>query len=295
MLFKGSAVALVTPFTKENKVNYDKLEELVEFHIKNNTDAIVVCGTTGEASTLDDKEHVATIKCVIDAVNKRIPVIAGTGGNDTEHSIMLSRIAENFGADGLLIINPYYNKGNKSGIKAHFTKIAQSVEIPIILYNVPSRTGVNLSPKLVAELAYGVENIVGIKEASGDMAQVAEIARLVDDNFSIYSGNDDSTLPLLSLGGTGVISVLANICPKQSHDLVYSFLSGNIEKSRELQLNLKPLIDALFVEVNPVPIKTAMNLLGMEVGNLRLPLSHMEASNINLLKQELKNYGFELK
>lgn len=295
MLFKGSAVALVTPFTKENKVNYDKLEELVEFHIKNNTDAIVVCGTTGEASTLDDKEHVATIKCVIDAVNKRIPVIAGTGGNDTEHSIMLSRIAENFGADGLLIINPYYNKGNKSGIKAHFTKIAQSVEIPIILYNVPSRTGVNLSPKVVAELAYGVENIVGIKEASGDMAQVAEIARLVDDNFSIYSGNDDSTLPLLSLGGTGVISVLANICPKQSHDLVYSFLSGNIEKSRELQLNLKPLIDALFVEVNPVPIKTAMNLLGMEVGNLRLPLSHMEASNINLLKQELKNYGFELK
>lgn len=295
MLFKGSAVALVTPFTKENKVNYDKLEELVEFHIKNNTDAIVVCGTTGEASTLDDKEHVATIKCVIDAVNKRIPVIAGTGGNDTEHSIMLSRIAENFGADGLLIINPYYNKGNKSGIKAHFTKIAQSVEIPIILYNVPSRTGVNLSPKLVAELAYGVENIIGIKEASGDMAQVAEIARLVDDNFSIYSGNDDSTLPLLSLGGTGVISVLANICPKQSHDLVYSFLSGNIEKSRELQLNLKPLIDALFVEVNPVPIKTAMNLLGMEVGNLRLPLSHMEASNINLLKQELKNYGFELK
>lgn len=295
MLFKGSAVALVTPFTKENKVNYDKLEELVEFHIKNNTDAIVVCGTTGEASTLDDKEHVATIKCVIDAVNKRIPVIAGTGGNDTEHSIMLSRIAENFGADGLLIINPYYNKGNKSGIKAHFTKIAQSVEIPIILYNVPSRTGVNLSPKVVAELAYGVENIIGIKEASGDMAQVAEIARLVDDNFSIYSGNDDSTLPLLSLGGTGVISVLANICPKQSHDLVYSFLSGNIEKSRELQLNLKPLIDALFVEVNPVPIKTAMNLLGMEVGNLRLPLSHMEASNINLLKQELKNYGFELK
>ena len=294
MLFQGSAVALVTPFTKENKVNYDKLEELVEFHIKNNTDAIVVCGTTGEASTLDDKEHVAAIKCVIDAVNKRIPVIAGTGGNDTEHSIMLSRIAENFGADGLLIINPYYNKGNKSGIKAHFTKIAQSVEIPIILYNVPSRTGVNLSPKLIAELAYGVENIVGIKEASGDMAQVAEIARLVDDNFSIYSGNDDSTLPLLSLGGAGVISVLANICPRESHDLVYSFLSGNVEKSRELQLNMKPLIDALFVEVNPVPVKTAMNLLGMDVGNLRLPLRHMEASNINLLKKELKNFGFDL-
>ena len=295
MLFKGSAVALVTPFTRENKVNYDKLEELVEFHIKNNTDAIVVCGTTGEASTLDDKEHVAAIKCVIDAVNKRIPVIAGTGGNDTEHSIMLSRIAQNFGADGLLIINPYYNKGNKSGIKSHFMKIAQSVDIPIILFNVPSRTGVNLNPQLVAELAYGVENIVGIKEASGDMAQVAEIARLVDDDFAIYSGNDDSTLPLLSLGGVGVISVLANILPRESHDLVYSFLSGNVEKSRELQLGLKPLIDALFVEVNPVPVKTAMNLLGMEVGNLRLPLDYMEASNINILKEELKNFGFDLK
>ena len=295
MLFKGSAVALVTPFTRENEVNYDKIEELVEFHIKNKTDAIVVCGTTGEASTLDDREHLSVIKCVIDAVDKRIPVIAGTGGNDTAHSIILSRAAESFGADGLLIINPYYNKGNKSGIKSHFTKIAQSVDIPIILYNVPSRTGVNINPRLVAELSYSEENIVGIKEASGDMAQVAEIARLVNDDFAIYSGNDDSTLPLLSLGGVGVISVLANICPKESHDLVYSFLSGDIEKSRELQLGLKPLIDALFVEVNPVPVKTAMNLLGMEVGNLRLPLGHMEGSNIELLKKELQNFGFELK
>ena len=295
MLFKGSAVALVTPFTRENTVNYNKLEELVEFHIKNGTDAIVVCGTTGEASTLSDREHIATIKCVIDAVNKRIPVIAGTGGNDTEHSILLSKIAENFGVDGLLIINPYYNKGNKTGIKAHFTKIAQSVDTPIIIYNVPSRTGVNLSPNLIAELSYSEQNIVGVKEASGDMTQVAEIARLVNDDFGIYSGNDDSTLPLLSLGGVGVISVLANICPKESHDLVYSFLSGDIETSRKLQLDLKPLIDALFTEVNPVPVKTAMNLLGMDVGSLRLPLGHMEAKNIDILKKELKNTGLELK
>lgn len=295
MLFKGSAVALVTPFTRENTVNYDKLEELVEFHIKNGTDAIVVCGTTGEASTLSDREHIATIKCVIDAVNKRIPVIAGTGGNDTEHSILLSKIAENFGVDGLLIINPYYNKGNKTGIKAHFTKIAQSVDTPIIIYNVPSRTGVNLSPNLIAELSYSEQNIVGVKEASGDMTQVAEIARLVNDDFAIYSGNDDSILPLLSLGGVGVISVLANICPKESHDLVYSFLSGDIETSRKLQLDLKPLIDALFTEVNPVPVKTAMNLLGMDVGSLRLPLGHMEAKNIDILKKELKNTGLELK
>ena len=295
MLFKGSAVALVTPFTRENTVNYNKLEELVEFHIKNGTDAIVVCGTTGEASTLSDREHIATIKCVIDAVNKRIPVIAGTGGNDTEHSILLSKIAENFGVDGLLIINPYYNKGNKTGIKAHFTKIAQSVDTPIIIYNVPSRTGVNLSPNLIAELSYSEQNIVGVKEASGDMTQVAEIARLVNDDFAIYSGNDDSILPLLSLGGVGVISVLANICPKESHDLVYSFLSGDIETSRKLQLDLKPLIDALFTEVNPVPVKTAMNLLGMDVGSLRLPLGHMEAKNIDILKKELKNTGLELK
>lgn len=295
MLFKGSAVALVTPFTRENTVNYNKLEELVEFHIKNGTDAIVVCGTTGEASTLSDREHIATIKCVIDTVNKRIPVIAGTGGNDTEHSILLSKIAENFGVDGLLIINPYYNKGNKTGIKAHFTKIAQSVDTPIIIYNVPSRTGVNLSPNLIAELSYSEQNIVGVKEASGDMTQVAEIARLVNDDFAIYSGNDDSILPLLSLGGVGVISVLANICPKESHDLVYSFLSGDIETSRKLQLDLKPLIDALFTEVNPVPVKTAMNLLGMDVGSLRLPLGHMEAKNIDILKKELKNAGLELK
>lgn len=291
MIFKGSGVALVTPFNEDNKVDYDKLEELVEYHIANNTDAIIACGTTGEGSTLDDKEHVATIKCVIDAANKRVPVIAGTGSNNTEHSIVMSKIAENFGADGLLIISPYYNKANKSGLKEHFTKIAQSVDTPIIIYNVPSRTGVNISPNLIADLSHSVDNIVGVKEASGNIAQIAEVARLVDDDFSIYSGNDDSILPLLSLGGIGVISVVANICPKQTHDLVYSFLNGDIKKSRELQLSMKPLIDALFLEVNPVPVKHAMNLLGMNVGNLRLPLSTMEDKNLELLKKELKNFG----
>ena len=291
MLFKGSAVALVTPFTRENTVNYDKLEELVEFHIKNGTDAIVVCGTTGEASTLSDREHIATIKCVIDTVNKRIPVIAGTGGNDTEYSILLSKIAEKFGVDGLLIINPYYNKGNKTGIKAHFTKIAQSVDTPIIIYNVPSRTGVNLSPNLIAELSYSEQNIVGVKEASGDMTQVAEIARLVNDDFAIYSGNDDQIVPILSLGGAGVISVLSNVMPKETSDICKLYFEGKVKESAELQIKLCDLINALFVEVNPIPVKTALRLMGYNVGKLRMPLSEMTEKNLETLKTALNKHN----
>lgn len=293
MIFKGSGVALITPFNEDGKVNFEKLGELVEFHIENNTDAIIACGTTGEASTLDDEEHLAVIKYVIDKVNKRIPVIAGTGGNDTNHSIYMSQQAEKLGADALLVITPYYNKGNKSGIKKHFEAIAASVKIPIIMYNVPGRTCVNMSPSLVAELAK-LDNIVAIKEASGDLAQVAEIARLVPDDFAIYSGNDDSILPLLSLGGHGVISVLANICPKETHDLVYKFFEGDLESSRKLQLEMKPLIDALFIEVNPVPVKTAANLLGFDVGNLRLPLAEMDSKNIEVLQKELINWGLKV-
>lgn len=293
MIFKGSGVALITPFNEDGKVNFEKLGELVEFHIENNTDAIIACGTTGEASTLDDEEHLAVIKYVIDKVNKRIPVIAGTGGNDTNHSIYMSQQAEKLGADALLVITPYYNKGNKSGIKKHFEAIAASVKIPIIMYNVPGRTCVNMSPSLVAELAK-LDNIVAIKEASGDLAQVAEIARLVPDDFAIYSGNDDSILPLLSLGGHGVISVLANICPKETHDLVYKFFEGDLESSRKLQLEMKPLIDALFIEVNPVPVKTAANLLGFNVGNLRLPLAEMDSKNIEVLQKELINWGLKV-
>ena len=294
MIFKGSAVALVTPFDENGKVNFDKIKELVEYHIENGTDAIVACGTTGEASTMNDEEHLAAIKAIIDAVNKRIPVIAGTGGNDTAHSVYMSQEAEKYGADALLIITPYYNKANKSGLRKHFVTIANSVNIPIILYNVPSRTKVNIPPALVADLARNVENIVGLKEACGDLAQVAEVCRLVPDDFAVYSGNDDSILPLLSLGGSGIISVLANICPKETHDLVAKFFEGDIEGSRKLQLDMKPLIDALFIEVNPVPVKTAMNLLGFNVGDLRLPLAEMEDKNLEVLKQELENWGLKI-
>ena len=292
MLFQGSAVALVTPFTQDG-VDFKKLGELVEYHIENNTDALVVCGTTGEATTMSDEEQLAVIKYVVDKTNKRIPVIAGTGSNNTAHSIYLSQEAERLGADGLLVITPYYNKANANGLKLHFETIANSVNLPIIMYNVPGRTSMNMKPSLVAELAK-IKNIVAIKEASGDLAQVAELCRLVPDDFAVYSGNDDSILPLLALGGKGVISVLANVCPQETHDLVQKFFDGDIEGSRKIQLKLKPLIDALFIEVNPIPVKTAMNLLGFEVGNLRLPLAEMDIKNLEVLKKELANAGLNL-
>ncbi len=291
MLFKGSGVALVTPFN-EDGVDFEKLGELIEYHIKNNTDALIVCGTTGESTTMSDEEQFAVIDFTVKKVNKRIPVIAGTGSNDTMHSVYLCQEAEKLGADGLLVITPYYNKTNQRGLKLHFETIAASTELPIILYNVPGRTGVNIKPSVIAELAK-IENIVAVKEASGDIAQVAEIARLVPEGFAIYSGNDDSILPLLSLGGVGVISVVANICPKETHDLVEKFLNGDVKGSRELQLGMKALIDKLFIEVNPIPVKTAMNILGFEVGDLRLPLAPMEENNLKALRDELVNYGFE--
>lgn len=292
MLFKGSAVALVTPFTEDNNVNFEKLGELIEYHIENDTDALVVCGTTGEATTMSESEIFAVIKYAVEKVNKRIPVIAGTGSNNTMLSVHMSQEAEKLGVDGLLIITPYYNKTNEKGLKLHFETIANSVKLPIILYNVPGRTKVNIKPSVVAELAK-IDNIVAVKEASGDLAQVAEIAKLVPEDFAIYSGNDDTILPLLSLGGSGVISVLANICPKETHDLVTKFFKGDIEGSKKLQLDMDALIAALFIEVNPVPVKTAMNILGFNVGDLRLPLAEMEETNLNVLKQELTNFGFK--
>ncbi|KPI47977.1 4-hydroxy-tetrahydrodipicolinate synthase [Clostridioides difficile] len=292
MLFKGSAVALVTPFTEDNNVNFEKLGELIEYHIENDTDALVVCGTTGEATTMSESEIFAVIKYTVEKVNKRIPVIAGTGSNNTMLSVHMSQEAEKLGVDGLLIITPYYNKTNEKGLKLHFETIANSVKLPIILYNVPGRTKVNIKPSVVAELAK-IDNIVAVKEASGDLAQVAEIAKLVPEDFAIYSGNDDTILPLLSLGGSGVISVLANICPKETHDLVTEFFKGDIEGSKKLQLDMDALIAALFIEVNPVPVKTAMNILGFNVGDLRLPLAEMEETNLNVLKQELTNFGFK--
>ncbi len=287
-LFKGSGVAIVTPFI-DNKVNFEKLEELLNWHIEQDTDAIVVCGTTGEAPTLSDEEHKAVIKFTVEIVNGRIPVIAGTGSNDTSHAIFMSQFAEEVGVDGLLCITPYYNKPTQKGLIASFRAIADSVNIPIILYNVPGRTGVNLLPQTLFELSKH-PNIQGIKEASGNISQVAEIARLIPEDFYMYSGNDDMIVPLMSLGGDGVISVVANILPKDTHNLVQKFLDGDIKNSCKSQLDMKPLIDSLFIETNPIPIKTAMNLMGLDVGGLRLPLVDMEDSNLNILKDELQKY-----
>lgn len=254
------------------------------------TDAIIICGTTGEAATMTDDEKINTIKFTVDKINKRIPVIAGTGSNNTQHTIEMSKKVEEIGVDGLLIVNPYYNKSTPKGLIVHYNTIADKVNIPIIVYNVPGRTGFNISPDTLAELSKH-PNIRGVKEASGNISQVAEIARLCPDNFAIYSGNDDMVVPLLSLGGIGVISVVANILPKDTHDMVLSYLEGNIEKARKLQLKMKPLIDSLFIEANPIPIKKAMNLLGMDVGELRLPLVEMSEEASKVLIKELKNYN----
>lgn len=288
-LFKGSGVAIITPF-KNNEINFDKLEELLEWHVSQNTDAIIVCGTTGEAATMNDDERIQVIKFAVEKINKRISVIAGTGSNNTSHAIEISKEAEAVGVDGLLIVSPYYNKSTQRGLIQHYTAIADNVNTPIIVYNVPSRTGQNIAPSTLATLAKH-PNIVGVKEASGNISQVAEIARICPEDFAIYSGNDDMIVPLLSLGGIGVISVVANILPKDTHDMVYYYLEKEIDKARELQLKMKPLIDALFIETNPIPIKKAMNLLGMNVGDLRLPLIEMSDENTEILIKELKNYN----
>ena len=276
-LFTGSGVALITPFDENGEVNYSKLKEILEFHILNNTDAIIITGTTGEGSTLTDEEKISVIEFTVKTINNRIPVIAGTGSNDTKHAVDFSKKAEKIGADGLLVVTPYYNKGNENGIYEHYKAIAEAVKIPIILYNVPSRTGVNLSIPLLKKLAQ-IENITALKEASGNISYVAEVARVVP-KLDIYSGNDDMVVPVLSLGGKGVISVSANIIPDISHEMSVSFLNGNINKARELQLKYNDLVNALFLETNPVPIKVAMNFLGYEVGKCRLPLGEMEEIN----------------
>ena len=275
-IFTGAGVAIVTPMKENGDVNFEKLGEILEEQIQEGTDSIVICGTTGESSTLTHEEHLETIKYTIDKVNKRIPVIAGTGSNCTETAIYLSTEAEKYGADGVLLVTPYYNKATQKGLIEHYTKIANSIKIPVILYNVPSRTGINIQPKTVAYLVEHVENIVGIKEASGDIAQVAEMAALTRGKLDIYSGNDNQIVPLLSLGGKGVISVLSNVAPRFTHDMVAKYLNGDIKESCDMQLDAMPLINALFSEVNPIPVKAAMNLMGMEVGPLRSPLTEME-------------------
>jgi len=289
-LFTGSGVALVTPFTDDDHVNFDKLAELINWHIAEGTDAIVVCGTTGEASTLTDEEHKEVIQHAVEVVNKRIPVIAGTGSNETSYAIQLSQYAEKVGADGLLCVTPYYNKTTQKGLVVSFTAIADAVSIPIILYNVPSRTGLNMQPATVAKLAEH-KNIQGVKEASGDITQVAEIARLVPTDFDIYSGEDAIVVPLLSLGGKGVISTVANILPKDMHTVNQLWFEGKIKEACQLQLKMKPVIDGVFLEVNPIPIKTALNLLGCKVGKPRLPLVEMDEKNVQNLQQRMRDYG----
>lgn len=294
-VFKGSGVAIVTPMYEDGKVNYDKLAELIEYQIANGTDAIIICGTTGEASTLTHGEHLQAIKFTIDKVAKRVPVIAGTGSNCTETAIMLSKEAVLYGADALLVVTPYYNKATQKGLMAHFTAVAESVpETPIILYNVPGRTGCNIQPATAVALAKNVKNIVGIKEASGNLSQVAELMSLADGCLELYSGNDDQVLPILSLGGQGVISVLANVAPKETHDMVMKYLEGDTAAATKIQLDAIPLCNALFCEVNPIPVKTALNLMGMNVGPLRMPLTEMEAPNKERLANAMKDFGIKL-
>ena len=294
-IFKGAAVAIVTPFTENREINFPKLGEIIDDQIANQTDAIVICGTTGESSTLTHEEHLAAIKFAIDHVAGRVPVIAGTGSNCTETAIYLSQEAEKYGADALLVVTPYYNKATQKGLIAHYTAVADSVNLPIIMYNVPSRTGCNIQPQTAVYLAKNVKNIVGIKEASGNISQVAKLMQLADGCIELYSGNDDQVVPLLSLGGFGVISVLSNVAPKETHDMVAKFLEGDLEGSRKIQLRAIPLVDQLFCEVNPIPVKAAMNLMGWEVGPLRMPLTDMEPEHLGNLRQAMIDFGIEVK
>lgn len=287
ILFKGCGTAISTPFY-ENGVNLKEFERLIENQIQNKVDAIIVCGTTGESSTMTTEEKKQAIECAVKTANGRIPIIAGTGGNNTKQVIENSKLAESLGVDGLLIVTPYYNKCTQKGLVEHYKVIAQSVSLPIILYSVPSRTGVNIEPKTCLELSK-IENIVAIKEASGNISQVAEIAHLCGDNLHIYSGNDDQILPILSLGGLGVISVLSNVKPEYTHNIVQNFFSGNIEKATKMQLDALPLIKALFSEVNPIPVKAALNIQGYDFGIPRLPLTPMTAEKMEVLKQELNS------
>jgi len=290
-IFTGAGVAITTPFLKTGEVDYDTFRDQIEFQIANGTDAIIVCGTTGEASCLSHEEHLDCIKFCCEVVNKRIPVIAGTGSNCTETAIYLSTEAEKYGVDGLLIVTPYYNKATQNGLIAHYTEIANSVKLPIIMYNVPSRTGCNILPQTASKLCKSVPNIVGIKEASGNISQVAKVALLCGDDIDIYSGNDDQIVPILSLGGKGVISVLSNIAPQQTHDICQTYFDGDVKKSAKLQIEAIPLIDALFCEVNPIPVKKAVELQGRDSGILRSPLTEMEPQNAEKLEKEMNAYG----
>lgn len=290
-IFKGAGVAIVTPMNADGSVNYERFADLIEFQIANGTDAIIVCGTTGEASTLSHEEHLDVIKYCVEKVAGRIPVIAGTGSNSTETAVYLSTEAEKYGVDGLLLVSPYYNKATQNGLYTHFKTVADAVKLPIILYNVPSRTGCNILPATIVRLCNDVENIVAVKEAGGNISQVAKLASLANGKVDIYSGNDDQIVPILSLGGLGVISVLSNVAPKETHDICAKYMEGDVKGSMELQLKAIELCDALFCEVNPIPVKMALNLMGKEAGPLRLPLTEMEPANTERLKKAMQGFG----
>ena len=290
-IFTGSGTAIVTPMNADGSINYERFADLIEFQIENGTDAIIVCGTTGESSTMTHEEHLEVIRYCVEKVNKRIPVVAGTGSNCTETAIYLSTEAEKMGVDGLLVVSPYYNKATQNGLYTHFKTIADAVKVPIILYNIQGRTGVNIAPATIVRLCNDCENIVAVKEASGNISQVAKIAALSKGTIDIYSGNDDQIIPIMSLGGKGVISVLSNVAPRQTHEMCEKYLTGDVVAATRMQLEAIDLIDALFCEVNPIPVKMALNLMGMEAGTLRLPLTEMEEANIAKLKAAMEAYG----
>jgi len=290
-VFKGSGVALVTPMKENEEIDFDALEELIEDQIKNGTDALVVCGTSGEAPTLDDPEHLEAIRFAVQVTKGRIPVVAGTGSNNTAHAVMMSEESEKLGADALLLVTPYYNKATQDGLYQHYRKIASATKLPCIVYNVPSRTGTNILPVTMARLAADQPNIAAIKEATGNISQVAKLARLLDGKIDIYSGNDDQIVPLCSLGGVGVISVLANVAPRQTHDLVMHCLEGRYEEARAIQLRALPLIEQLFIEVNPIPVKAALNMQGFRVGKPRLPLTELTPAHKESLRRAMEEFG----
>ena len=290
-LFKGSGVALVTPMKENGEISYDSLEKLIEAQIAGGTDALVVCGTSGEAPTLDDDEHLEAIRFSVEVTGGRIPVIAGTGSNNTAHAVMMSEESEKLGADGLLLVTPYYNKATQDGLYAHYRTIASATKLPCIVYNVPSRTGTNILPETMARLCADQENIVGIKEACGNISQIAKLAALTDGKLDIYSGNDDQIVPICSLGGIGVISVLANVAPKETHDMVMYCLEGKYEEAKKLQLRSCALVEQLFIEVNPIPVKAALNMQGFEVGSPRLPLTEMTDAHKKTLREAMVAFG----
>lgn len=290
-IFTGAAVALITPMKENGDVNFDEMKKIVDDQIEAGTDAIVVCGTTGEASTLTHEEHLECIRACVDFVGKRVPVIAGTGSNCTKTAVYLSKEAQMRGADALLVVSPYYNKATQNGLKAHFTEIAKNVELPMILYNIPGRTGCNILPRTIVDLANDVENIVAVKDATGDISQVAQLLAMAEGAVDVYSGNDDQIVPLLSLGGKGVISVLSHVAPKDTHDMVALYLEGRVKESQALQLKYISLCKALFSEVNPIPVKAAMNMMGYNVGALRMPLTQMEDAHAEVLRAEMQKLG----